>query len=80
MIVSAAILYKGKTHVGLKTHSAVFARLVHEGIFTGWDFVEGFVDEYGDFLNRKQAAREAFKCKQIKASKRELFSSDLRFE
>jgi hypothetical protein len=38
---------------------------------------EGFVNETGTFLTRKEAAQHAFECKQIKEPKAELFSSDL---
>lgn len=40
---------------------------------------QGFINEHGDFLTRREAAREAYKCGQIKEYKpgQELYSEDL---
>ena len=76
MIVNCAIRYKGKIYTG-KNHGDILSHMIVKGILQRGEYDDGFTDEYGDFLNRKQAAKEAFKCKQIPARKEKLFSTDM---
>jgi len=39
--------------------------------------MQGFVDDYGNFLSRYEAAELAFKCGQIKRYKTRLLSEDI---
>ena len=79
MIKEAAIKTKsGKIHTGPRHHDIIkFAQDF------GWpknyfkNSIQGFVDFNDKFYDRKEAARIAFKCGQIKEKKDILFSEDL---
>jgi len=78
MITQAAIKHNDQVHVG-KNHGDIMYRMITERNFN-YDkplYTEGFVNDTGTFLNRSQAAEEAFKCGQIPAKKLSLFSYDL---
>ena len=70
MIESAAIWTENKTYTGRSHADIKFAW----GEINEMEHVEGFVTDDGIFLNRKEAAAEAFKCGQIKREKNELES------
>lgn len=77
MIKSPAIRHQDKTFVGL-CHANIMIRMVREGSFDETlDFVEGFVTETGEFVNRSEAAVIAFNCGQIQNKKYNLFSVDI---
>lgn len=85
MIIASAILYKGFvfTSPNPGRHHNVIRKIVE---VIKCDFVQseainpqGFIDEHGNFLNRKEGAAYAIKCKQIEKLKwpPDLYSEDL---
>jgi glycine cleavage system regulatory protein len=81
MIKSAAILKNGIILTGHNHSEIIHQYYPTMGKFVGAD-TQGFINENGKFLNRKEAAKEALKCKQIsklKYSKTELFSEDINY-
>jgi len=78
MITQAAIKHNDQVHVG-KNHGDIMYRMITERCFN-YDkpaYTEGFVDDTGNFLTRREAAIEAFECGQILTKKLSLFSYDL---
>ena len=76
MIIVAAIKYNGLICVG-KNHADILFNIIKNTNYAGTDSVEGFLDDSGSFLARREAADHAFECGQIKEKKLELFSFDL---
>lgn len=81
-ICSAAILGRDGVHyVGHRHHDAILAATeVKFGLGQVSNEDQGFIDEEGNFLNRKQAAARAIQCGQIEQLKwpaHGLFSEDL---
>lgn len=79
MILESAIVYDDQVFTG-KRHHEIIHRLVFE---LGYDppirGIQGFVDDDGRFINRKDATAEAIKCGQIEKLKWPplLYSEDL---
>jgi hypothetical protein len=78
MIKQAAILKDGIIYEG-KRHSDIFQNTLPFGCLKGEDAIQGFVTDDGKFLNRKQAAQHAIRCRQIISLKwpPNLYSEDL---
>jgi hypothetical protein len=78
MIKSPAIKHDKKVFIG-KSHGEIMHEIITDRMFNydKPDYTEGFIDEYGDFLDRQQAAKVAFDCGQIPEKKYQLFSYDL---
>lgn len=77
MIVASAILKDGKIYTGHRHHNILNDAVPLGSLKNG---EQGFVTESGEFLNRKDAAKYALDCGQIKELKfnsKELFSEDL---
>ena len=84
MIISAAILlngiiYTGRNHEDIRDEED-FKKAMKKAREEHWaaQGTEGFVDEYGAFHNRKQAAKIAFECGQIKEKTNQLKSWQLK--
>lgn len=78
-IVRAAVWAKGIVYLGWR-HSEVFLHLIAEKIpshFWQDPSNHGFVDQYNLYYTRQQAADVAFKAKQTKQNRGQLFSEDL---
>ena len=74
MIASAAIWTENKIYTG-RSHPDIKFAWISDGVkLSKEDYVEGFVTDDDIFLNRKEAAEEAFKCGQIKKEKHSLES------
>jgi hypothetical protein len=73
MIISAAMLINSKIYTGKRHYNIIKD---NPGL-TFKDGIQGFVDDKDKFLNRKQAAIEAFKCGQISKKVTVLLSEDL---
>jgi hypothetical protein len=73
MITSSAIQI---IHTG-KSHAEIILRIIREPEMLPTFTTEGFVNDKGNFLNRKEAAVHAYECGQINELLKELFSSDL---
>ena len=76
MIITAAIKYNNVVSVG-KNHADVLFNLIKNTDYAGTGSVEGFLDDSGTFLTRREAADHAFECGQIREKKFALFSYDL---
>jgi hypothetical protein len=77
MITAAAILGKDGTIYTGRRHCEII-RDSPKGMCKGC--IQGFVDDRGNFLDRRESARHALKCKQIKQlrfNRFELFSEEL---
>ena len=75
-IEQAAIIYEGKLYVGRRHHEIIFQIHTETG-HLNIQGEQGFVTNFGFFVNRELAAELAFKAGQIKEPKRWLFSEDL---
>ena len=73
MITNAAIQI---IHTG-RSHAEIILRKIREPEMLPTFTTEGFVDDKGNFLNRKESAVHAFECGQINELLKELFSGDL---
>ena len=80
MIVAAAINHEDKIYIG-KRHCFIIRDIIKSTRNPyNKKSIQGFVDDKGNFLNRKDAADHALACGQIaklKYSTRDLFSEDL---
>jgi len=84
MILSSAIRYKGIVYPGRRHNNCI---ITINSIFgfnntkdSGGFKEQGFIDEKGNYYDRKRAGIHAIKCKQIKElkyHKTDLFSEDL---
>ncbi|MFA6227580.1 MAG: hypothetical protein WC668_00110 [Patescibacteria group bacterium] len=78
MIVQAAIRQQdGEIFVACR-HGRIIQKYGHSappGFFSGAE--QGFVTDGGEFVDRREAARIAFECGQIKQPKEVLFSEDV---
>lgn len=79
MIVEAAILQNGIIYTG-KRHHLIIANMIKIGIKKPINGEQGFITDKNEFVNRKDAARIALSCgqiKELKFSTVDLFSEDL---
>jgi len=75
-ITKAAIEHEGKIYEG-RRHSEIIQRVLEdEGIELG-SSGQGFITEYGDFVDRKLAAQIAFSTRQIPDRVSQLTSEDV---
>lgn len=75
-VLEAAMVYKGIVYRGKRHNDCIHkAHLATGDLNIGG--TQGFMDLNGLFLTRKEAAKRAFLCGQIKKEKEELFSEDL---
>lgn len=72
-IIAAAIMKDGRIYAGHRHYNVI--RNNRPIDFKNCE--QGFVDEDGNFLSRKEAAKIAYKNGQIKKKKEILFSEDL---
>lgn len=81
MILAAAIHKDGVTYIGRRHDLIMHSKYVPWGFFKGSGGKnQGFVTTDGEFLDRKQAAKHALACgqiKELKYQKNELFSEEL---
>lgn len=75
-IVQAAIIYKDKLYVGHRHHNIIGDIHEETGDFNIFG-EQGFITNFGFFVNRKLGAEIAFRAGQIKEPKKILFSEDL---
>lgn len=73
MIKRAAILRGTKVYIG-RTHSDI---MIRENIHYDHKYEEGFVTDENKFVNRREAAKIAFECGQIKKRLNILNSYDI---
>ena len=64
MIICAALLSDGKVFVG-RSHSDAYESMAYNSHVAKGDVRDGFLNDKGAFLTRKEAAVEAIKCKQL---------------
>jgi hypothetical protein len=76
MIITSAIKYNDLICVG-KNHADILFNIIKNTNYAGTGTIEGFLDDSGTFLTRREAAAHAFECGQIKEKKFQLFSYDL---
>ena len=74
MIKHAAILHNGVVFQGRKRHRELIQDAKPFDISKG---EQGFITSVGQFVNREQAAKIAYMCKQIKGHPKKLNSEHL---
>ena len=79
MIVSAAVKLNNKVYSLTKPnrHGDIIRMMAKEGITDFQNYVMGFLTDKNKFLTRKQAAKHAYRYKQINKKLSGLLSEDL---
>ena len=75
MIKNAAIKYKEKIFTG-NSHYSILEK---NKFLYDKDYIEGFITDKNIFVDRREAAKIAFDCKQIKIKINSLFSYNINF-
>lgn len=75
MIKEAAILKDGVIYTG-RRHNIILCDKSRPFQFLQ-NGIQGFVNDKGEFLDRKEASKHAFECGQIKKDTGRLYSEDL---
>jgi hypothetical protein len=67
MITRVAVKHEGIVYVGAegKRHDSVIQNMVNHNLNNLHTSINGFIDDKGNFLNRKDAAKHAFECGQL---------------